>query len=649
MKSYATFDERPPAEQDREEQRLEAQFREFRKVEMDRLEKAGLRDARSVLDLGCGPGFVTEEIASRLGLAGRVVGVDGSAEMIRRASAHRKKSRSLSFQQADAGRLPFEDGAFDLVYSRFLFQHLSDPEAVAREVRRVLAPAGRLVLVDVDDTWTRLEPPCEAFDRLQVRAWEEKRAVGADRRVARRLPHVLKAAGFASVDVDLVPVTSLGMGMKKWLGLAAEVKAELLPEGEGRGYLSDIEDHLLRHRAEDTWGLATIFWVEAGARRQVAPPVTVKKVEDAAERARVQRLWYRVYHEELQREFAARQGDHAQRILVDPLDDQPGTRIFYVEDGGEVTGTARLAVFEPGRIPPEVVHHYHLDRFPGLDSVRVAEAGRFVMPSQARGQDLRAPLFETVFQEILRSGAGVVFLYSALNLARSYLNYGFRPYLEVPVLGDEEPRIALFAIPSDWAHLARIGSRFAEPARLFFAANPDLVVDVAPFEEAVLRARHVWKTDADEIWERLLETVQRQDPDDFFRVLNHHRFGLLGKRQLLVSYRAGQRFIHEGAEARETFYILDGECEVTRRDPDTGERRVLAMRRKGDLVGELAQLGPLGRRVADVTATTDVTLLQFSMGDLTRMVRTDPEDAAEMLLSLCRVLARKLAEASMKR
>lgn len=90
-----------------------------------------------LLDVACGPGYVTEA-ASRLGC--RAVGLDFSAEMVARA---RERSPAVEFREGDAHDLPFDAQSFDIVVMNFGVPHLSKPERAFAEARRVLQPGGR--------------------------------------------------------------------------------------------------------------------------------------------------------------------------------------------------------------------------------------------------------------------------------------------------------------------------------------------------------------------------------------------------------------------------------------------------------------------------------------------------------------------------
>ena len=96
-----------------------------------------------VLDVGCGTGVVAREAAQRVGTEGRVVGLDLNPRML---AVARRIAPEIEWRQGDAGELPFEDGAFDVVASQFAAMFFPDPVLALREMWRVLAPRGRLAV-----------------------------------------------------------------------------------------------------------------------------------------------------------------------------------------------------------------------------------------------------------------------------------------------------------------------------------------------------------------------------------------------------------------------------------------------------------------------------------------------------------------------
>jgi demethylmenaquinone methyltransferase/2-methoxy-6-polyprenyl-1,4-benzoquinol methylase/phosphoethanolamine N-methyltransferase len=112
---------------------------------------AELRPGESVLEVGCGTGAVARAARTRLGPDGQVIGIDPSAEMI--AVARRKAARhhvQIDFRVAGIEALPLPDASVDAALSSLMMHHL--PADLKRtglaEVRRVLKPGGRLVIVD---------------------------------------------------------------------------------------------------------------------------------------------------------------------------------------------------------------------------------------------------------------------------------------------------------------------------------------------------------------------------------------------------------------------------------------------------------------------------------------------------------------------
>jgi SAM-dependent methyltransferase len=157
------------------------------------LRRAEIGRRRNVLDLACGSGAVTDELALRSG--GNVVAVDCS----RTALADRPKScPGAIFLRANAEQLPFADRTFDLVFCQFALLWLDAPTA-ARQIRRVLAPGGALVAIEPDYGGMIEYPPEIATRDLWLAALPR---AGADPYVGRKLPSMLASLGF-TVRVDL--------------------------------------------------------------------------------------------------------------------------------------------------------------------------------------------------------------------------------------------------------------------------------------------------------------------------------------------------------------------------------------------------------------------------------------------------------------
>jgi len=100
-----------------------------------------------VLDVGCGPGYLLRRLAGFCPTAEQLVGVDPAPSMVEQAGARALDPR-LGFSSGSAEHLAFTDGSFDVVVSTTSFDHWVDQGAGLVECARVLAPGGRIVLVD---------------------------------------------------------------------------------------------------------------------------------------------------------------------------------------------------------------------------------------------------------------------------------------------------------------------------------------------------------------------------------------------------------------------------------------------------------------------------------------------------------------------
>lgn len=104
-----------------------------------------LRPGMRLLDVGCGPGTITADLAELVAPGGRVTAVDAAEDVLEQAAAHVKErgpAGAVDFAVADVHALDFPDDSFDVVHAHQVLQHVGDPVRALREMRRV-SPAGR--------------------------------------------------------------------------------------------------------------------------------------------------------------------------------------------------------------------------------------------------------------------------------------------------------------------------------------------------------------------------------------------------------------------------------------------------------------------------------------------------------------------------
>ena len=159
-----------------------------------------LTPGASLLDVGCGPGTITADLAELTG--GRVTGIDPAAAALAEARelAASRGLASLEFEQGDVGALRFAVGTFDVVHAHQVLQHLADPVAALAEMRRVARPGGIVAARDSDYggmLWHPADPELDEWRALYRRV---ARAAGGEPDAGRRLLGWAQAAGFADVE-----------------------------------------------------------------------------------------------------------------------------------------------------------------------------------------------------------------------------------------------------------------------------------------------------------------------------------------------------------------------------------------------------------------------------------------------------------------
>ena len=154
-----------------------------------------------VLDVGCGPGTITVELADVVD-PGEVIGVDASADVLgmAREEAAARSRDNVRFEQASAYSLAFDDDAFDVVHAHQVMHHLADPVAALREMRRVCAPGGTVAVREADYGGFTWFPELPALDEWMRLFQDVTRANGGEPCAGRRLLGWAEAAGFSAVE-----------------------------------------------------------------------------------------------------------------------------------------------------------------------------------------------------------------------------------------------------------------------------------------------------------------------------------------------------------------------------------------------------------------------------------------------------------------
>jgi SAM-dependent methyltransferase len=178
-----------------------------------------LKPGMSLLDVGCGPGTVTAELAGRTAPAA-VVGVDTAFEVLdrARASADRLGATNVALICASVYQLPVATHSFDVVHAHQVLQHLSRPVDALVEMRRVLRCGGTLAVRDADFgsfVWAPSDPMLDRWLELYLAVTERN---GADACAGRHLRGWARDAGFGTVTTTTSTWTFVEPDQRRWWG-----------------------------------------------------------------------------------------------------------------------------------------------------------------------------------------------------------------------------------------------------------------------------------------------------------------------------------------------------------------------------------------------------------------------------------------------
>ena len=170
-------------------------------------ERAGFRAGQTILDIGCGPGYTSFDLAGVVTSSGRVVAIDESELFIEhlKRRQHDVSDTTIDARVGDVQQLELEQESVDGAYQRWVLCFVRDPEAVVRGVAHVLRRGGAFAIQDyVHYEGLLLAPesgPFQRFIRVVAEAWRDH---GGDTEIGMHLPAMLERHGLTPVEISPV-------------------------------------------------------------------------------------------------------------------------------------------------------------------------------------------------------------------------------------------------------------------------------------------------------------------------------------------------------------------------------------------------------------------------------------------------------------
>jgi SAM-dependent methyltransferase len=186
-------------------ERLRLLSRVMQPTTLELFARVGVEAGTTCLDVGCGGGDVTLDLARLVGPEGKVVGmdIDGVKLDLARREAETQQLAHVEYRLAEIGDSEAEP-QFDLVYARFLLTHLKDRMGTVGKMQQFLRPGGLLVLEDIDFTGIFCHPECAAVRRYVELYTEAVRRRGGDANIGPQLPCLLAEVGFERIGMNVV-------------------------------------------------------------------------------------------------------------------------------------------------------------------------------------------------------------------------------------------------------------------------------------------------------------------------------------------------------------------------------------------------------------------------------------------------------------
>ena len=191
-----------------------------------------LRPGLSLLDVGCGPGTITVDLARRVA-PGRVIGFDPAEDVVRQAATFAiAEAVDVAFETGDVYALRYDDSTFDVVHAHQVLQHLSKPVAALREMRRVTRPGGIVAARDCDYSSFEWAPKDSHLDRWVELYRMVARRNGGEPDAGRFLEAWALEAGFTDVLVSNSTWTYADPESCAWWGSLHADRCEFSAFGE---------------------------------------------------------------------------------------------------------------------------------------------------------------------------------------------------------------------------------------------------------------------------------------------------------------------------------------------------------------------------------------------------------------------------------
>lgn len=222
--------------------RLSFQHRLWSETASQHWRLARIAPGMTVLDLGCGPGFATRDLAQLVGAMGRVIAIDASQryiDFVNRTPVP-PGSAPIDARLADAHDPGLAPGSIDAAYSRWVFTFLPEPARAVASVSRALKPDGTFTIHDYHQ-WEQIYwgPNSATVETVRRAVLSSYKAAGADTRIGQKLPALMRDAGL--IVRDILPIQMIARPNDALWQWPRTYFASFLPRLVAGGHMTEAE------------------------------------------------------------------------------------------------------------------------------------------------------------------------------------------------------------------------------------------------------------------------------------------------------------------------------------------------------------------------------------------------------------------------
>ena len=244
-----------------EEERLKRQIDEMAAFSELHLDTVAVEKGQRVVDLGCGPGGALAVLASRVGAAGSVLGIERNPRLVEAAQHFvlQRKLSNVEILAADAYDTGLPRQSFDGAHMRLVIVNVPVPDRIVREMVALVRPGGWIACMEPDFAAPIIDPPCLASERLLAAFKALSAAQGGDLFIGRRLHRLFRAAGASDIEVGttMQPYPPGHARRSNFIMLAKATSEDMVRSGlidrrTLESDLADLNEHLSKPHVQVT-------------------------------------------------------------------------------------------------------------------------------------------------------------------------------------------------------------------------------------------------------------------------------------------------------------------------------------------------------------------------------------------------------------